>query len=366
MHRDFTLKELDFLLKLLKKRFIESKIPKHELKQRLHRRVARDLAIINELNKCLEATKHNDNDRALYLCKENKLYSVIASSADIINNHFDSLIQGKMPIGFKKSLYEITILETDKGDKILTGSFKSTCLKGVIITMLVELMGSEANAADIGIPSRDGIEWADYSLVFHTVPIATRLTKTEVYPTMRNFTYFYKDKFSPLQGELGFPHSGYYSGGDYERCSRKTISRPEDCSSWVSKILGAKCDITTYGLMQFFRIKAQSGMFDKAWSSKREFKCLDTMLEPVQTFNIKEDVQPGDILCIRRGKKQKVNREISYGDSGHMAVALFATDTYILALACTRDAPLMEGIGIQKINLEDEEDSDVMLLRRRG
>ncbi|MDR1365880.1 MAG: hypothetical protein LBJ03_02185 [Holosporales bacterium] len=360
-HRISTLEELDFLLRTLKERFVLSNISKSDFKQRVYKRLDRDLAITNDLNRCLEMV--SGNDRALYLCKENKLYSVISSAYNIIQNHFDTLIQGKLPIGFKKSFYNITTLETDKGSRIITGSFKTTCLKGVIITMLVELAGSEANASDLALPARSGEQWADYSWIFHTIPVAKSLVKTDVYPKLRSFTYFYKDDNSPSQGELGFPHSGYYSGGGYERGGRDTPSRPEDCSSWVSKILGTKHDITTFGLMQFFRIKSHCGLADKSWVGKPEFQHISNVLEPINAANLKEDIKPGDVLCIRRAKQGRVNRYTNYGDSGHMAVALFATDTHLLVLACTRDAPFMEGIGLQKISLQTEENSDLMFLR---
>ncbi|MDR1032165.1 MAG: hypothetical protein LBL30_03555 [Holosporales bacterium] len=332
-HRISTLEEPDFLLKTLQERFVLSNISKSDFKQRVYKRLDRDLAIINDFNSYLETA--NSNDRALYLCKENKLYPVISSAYDIIQNHFDTLIQGKLPISFKKSFYNITTLEMDKGSRILTGSFKTTCLKGVIITMLAELAGSEANASDLGLPARGGEKWADYSWVFHKIPIAKSLVKAGVYPKLRSFTYFYKDGNSPPQGELGFPHSGYYSGGGYERGGKDTPSRPEDCSSWVSKILGTRHDITTFGLMQFFRIKSNCGLADRSWASRPEFQHISNILEPINAANLKEDIRPGDILCIRRAKQGRVNRYANYGDSGHMAVALFATDTHLLVLACT-------------------------------
>ena len=75
-------------------------------------------------------------------------------------------------------------------------------------------------------------------------------------------------------------------------------------------------------------------------------------------------IKPGYVLCIRRPDEDgKVIRNQNYGVSGHMAIALFATDTHIFAVACTRDVPLMEGIGIQKISFWKERNSDIMILR---
>ncbi len=366
-HRQLTLKELDFLLTIVKNRFQKSGLTINELKHRLHKRIERDTQIINNFNQAISKINYDGSDRALYLCKENRLYAIITSSYEIVQNHLHTLVQGKMPPDFRKSLLDITTLETDKGGEIVAGSFKPTCLKGVIVTILVELMGEKASASNIAIPQYNGMDWVDYSLIFHTIPLAKVRSQHAIHPEFKSFTYYYMDSSSPSQGELGFPHSGYYMGSNYARNPKKRIFNPEDCSSWVFKTLGAKHIITTYTAMQFFRIKSKSGLYEKELSSRNEYKYLDSILEPLLTNNIQHDVRAGDIICIRRPEiGEKVERHRSYGTSGHMAIALFVTKTHILALACTRDAPIMEGIGIQKISLETEKDSDIMFLREKA
>ena len=206
-----------------------------------------------------------------------------------------------------------------------------------------------------------------YFLRLLTIPMPKKINKSSIHPDFESFTYYYKDATSPSQGELGFPHSGYFSDGHNARNPHKGISNPEDCSSWVfHQILKAKYLITSYDVTQFFRIKTGIGTCDRNYANTRKYGWLNSVLTPVLTPDMQTFIKPGYLLCIRRPKEDGVViPSKNYGVRGHLAIALFATNTHIIALACTRDVPLMEGVGIQRISLEKEKKSDIMILRQK-
>lgn len=366
-HRKLTLQETKQLLDILSDRFKKSGLSVSVFEDRVLKRIHRDLEIINAFNKRLESAKDHENDAGYTLCKENKLLEIISGSEDIVNEHIKDMVKGNLPEEFEKSLSRITTLERNKEDEIISGSFKTTCFKGAIITMLATLNGDRANASTLNLPKKYNKKWVDYSIVFHTIPMPKKLNKSSIHPDFESFTYYYKDATSPSQGELGFPHSGYFSDGDGARNSHKGVSNPEDCSSWVfHRILNTKYIVTSYDFMQFFRIKTGVGLYDRNYANTREYGWLNSVFTPLRTPDLQTFIKPGDVLCIRRPKEgSEVIPRKNYGVSGHIAIALFATDTHIIALACTRDVPIMEGVGIQKISLEVEKNSDIMILRHK-
>ena len=364
-HRKLTLKETKQLLGILNERFKKSGLSVDVFEDRVLKRIHRDLEIIDAFNKRLESATRDEKDDGYKLCKQSQLLEIISGSEDIVKEHIGDMVKGILPEEFEKSLSKITTLERNKENDIISGSFKPTCFKAAIVTMLVALNGDHANASKLYLPKKRDRMWKDYSIVFHTIPMPKNINKSSIHPDFESFTYYYKDATSPSQGELGFPHSGYFSDGHGARNPYKGISNPEDCSSWVFyQILNAKYWVTSYDVMQFFRIKTGVGMRDRNYTNTRKYVWLNSVLTPVLTPDVQTFIKPGYLLCIRRPEEDGVViPSKNYGVRGHLAIALFATNTHIIALACTRDVPLMEGVGIQRISLKKEKNSDIMILR---
>ncbi len=364
-HRRMTLKETKMLMGILSDRFKKSGLSVGDLEDRVLKRMHRDLEIINAFNKRLEDAKDHEKDDGYKLCKHNRLMEIISGSEAIVKEYTEDMVKGILPEEFKKSLAKMTTLERNKEDKIVSGSFMATRFKGAIITMLVALNGDNANASTLDLPKERNRTWVDYSVVFHTIPLPKKINQLSIHPNFESFTYYYKNAASPPQGEMGFPHSGYFPDGHHARNPHKGMSNPEDCSSWVfHRILNAKYSVTSYNITQFFRIKTGIRISDKNYAKTREYGWLNSVFTPVRTpTTVQSVIKPGYVLCIRRPEADGVVIPgKNYGVSGHAAIALFATDTHIIALACTRDVPLMEGIGVQKISLETEKNSDIMIL----
>jgi hypothetical protein len=367
-HRNLTLKETHQLLGILNDRFKKSGLPVRVFEDRVLKRIRRDLEIINAFNKRLESANRYEKDNGYELCKQNRLLEIISRSEDIVKEHIEDMVNGILPKEFEESLSKITKLETDKENEIISGSFKTTCFKGAIVTMLVALNGDHTNASTLNLPKKNNRIWVDYSIVFQAIPLPKKINKSSIHPDFESFTYYYKDATSPSQGELGFPHSGYFPVGHGASNPHKGISNPEDCSSWVfHQIINTKYWVTSYDVMQFFRIKTGVGLFDRNYANTRKYGWLNSVLTPVLTSDLQTFIKPGNLLCIRWPEKDGVViRSENYGLFGHVAIALFATDTHIFALACTRDVPRMEGVGIQKISLEIAKNSDIMILRQKS
>jgi hypothetical protein len=368
-HRKLTLEETRQLLGVLKDRFKKSGLSVRDFENQVLKRIRSDLEIINAFNKELENATGYEKDDGYKLCKKNELLEIIRGSEDIVKEHIGDMVKGVLPEEYEESLSKITTLEYNKENEIISGSFKPTCFKGAIVTMLVALKGDHANASTLDLPKKCNRRWKDYSIVFHTIPMPKKINKSSIHPDFESFTYYYKDATSPSQGELGFPHSGYFSDGNGARDPHKGISNPENCSSWVfHQILNAEYWVTTYDVMQFFRVKTGVGRRDRNYANTREYGWFDSVLTPVLTPDVRTFIKPGYLLCTRVSQEEDgvVNRSDNYGAGGHVAIALFATDTHIIALACSRDVPFMEGIGIQKINLEINKNSDIMIFHHKS
>ncbi|MBN1471498.1 MAG: hypothetical protein JW925_06945 [Syntrophaceae bacterium] len=363
-HRKLTLNETRKLLGILHDRFKQSGLSVSAFEDRVLKRMRRDLEIINAFNKKLEGAKDREKDDGYKLCKHNRLMEIISGSESIVKEYTEDMVKGILPEKFEKSLAKITTLERNNEDKIVSGSFTATRFKGAIITMLVALNGDSANVSKLDLPKERNRTWRDYSVVFHTIPLPKKIDQLSIHPNFESFTYYYKNAAGPPQGEMGFPHSGYFPDGHHARNPHKGISNPEDCSSWVlHRILNAKYSVTSYNITQFFRIKTGIRISNKNYDKTREYGWLNSVLTPVRAPKVQTVIKPGYVLCIRRPEADSVVIPgKNYGVSGHVAIALFATDTHIIALACTRDVPLMEGIGVQKISLEREKNSDIMIL----
>mgnify|MGYP001168861838 FL=1 len=366
-HRKLTLKETKQLLGILSDRFKKSGLSVGDFEDQVLERINRDLEIINAFNKKLDQAKNSEKDAAFKLCKQNELLEVISGSEDIVSEYIDDMVHGILPEEFEESLSKITTLERNKADEMISGSFRPTCFKGAILTMLATLSGERANASKLNLSGKHNPAWVNHGIVFHSMPMPGKINKSSIHPDFESFTYFYKDASSPSQGELVFPHSGYFPDGQGVRKPHKGLSNPEDCSSWVfHRILNAPYSVTSYDVMQFYRIKTGVGVRDGIYAQTPEFGWLNAGFIPALKPNVKAFIKPGDIICLRRPEEQgRVVRNRNYGISGHVAIALFATDTHIIALACTRDVPLMEGVGIQKLSLEGEKNSDLMIFRRK-
>ncbi|HQI24700.1 MAG TPA: hypothetical protein PLV15_07645 [Smithella sp.] len=364
-HRKLTLRETRQLLKILSQRFKKSSLSVGEFEDLVLERIGRDLEIISAFNERLKNAEAKEKDHGYELCKKNELLEVIKGSEDIVEEYIEDMVNGILPEEFETSLSEITRLERTKEDDIVPGSFKPTCFKGALITMLVALRGDRANVSALKL---SGGTWSNSSIIFHTIPMPGKISRSSIHPDFESFTYYYKGASSPSQGELGFPHSGYYAIGYGARKSSKGIANPEDCSSWIfHQVLQTQYPVTSYDVMQFFRIKTGTGIRHTGYAATPEYGWLNSVFIPVEKItkkNARAMIKPGYVLCIRRPDEDgKVIRNQNYGVSGHMAIALFATDTHIYAVACTRDVPLMEGIGIQKISFWKERNSDIMILR---
>ena len=337
-HRKLTFKETNQLLGILKDRFKKSGLSVSVFEDRVLKRIRHDLEIINAFNKRLESAKPYEEDDGYKLCKQNQLLEIISGSEDVVKEHIGDMVKGILPKEFEESLSKITTLELNKENEIISGSFKSSCFKGAIITMLVALNGDHANASTLDLPKKGNRIWVDYSIVFHTIPMPKNINKSSIHPDFESFTYYYKDAPSTSQGKLGFPHSGYFSDGDSVRNPHKGISNPEDCSSWVfHQVLNAKYAVTSYDVMQFFRINTGVGRRDRNYTNTRKYGWLNSVLTPVLTLDVQTFIKPGYLICIRRPEEDGVViPRKNYGVRGHVAIALFATDTHIIALACTR------------------------------
>lgn len=351
-----------------------AKIEKEEpevLQQKVLSKLKVDASITGELNERLKTYSPlytpSDNYLALqcpYPLKYKKDHFAIANGITFVQDlqKFSSLCEGILPTGYGTSThqYDITILSNDTPS--LFGNHKGTVLKTAAITTYLACTGiARLQAACDGV--HFPASWIDHSAMLHVTHMPTALYQG--IPSFDQFTYAFGDTRTP--SGLAFVHNGFTYGGprsEHNRYLQGKPFAPEDCSSFQAKMTASTCISTTADHLCFYRAKLNEGTVPPAWLSGPEFSSLDAICEPVKIKTPDQDIKPGDILSFRRGCDQA-----PLGKSGHTGIVLgferSGKDSNALVLAADRDIENtgIEGVGIQRIPLYEDEGRKVMLFR---
>ena len=163
---------------------------------------------------------------------------------------------------------------------------------------------------------------------------------------LKNWKYFYQDKFSPTQGELLYFTNGYAFGGsnEDERFASKKF-RAEDCLTSILKWIGAEKDLSSTKLAEFSTLDIEKFYDSYNSQEKSEFHgILSNYITPIHNFN---DVKVGDIFAYREYDIQndltKLNYKYSLG--GHIGIISKIADTYSFEnISYSRKIPKIEGL----------------------
>jgi hypothetical protein len=367
--------ELDYLIK--------SKIPNalgsqslEVVKKSVLEKLAQDLVLIQKLNEILKGYKVtgdmryiNDDKNCSFPLKFNKMKEAIEGAQHLIKEHFETIMQQKVPAGYLYDLPPSDITVLGKNDHTIYGNSKGTFFKTALWNIALVCSGVE-KLSDLSIGNNNlKSAWVDHSPSVHIVSLPPALNLEELIkidPGFEHFTYFFRDILTA--NGLATIHSGYTYGGHRTELTRYPHGKllgPEDCTSSVARMTGCPHPVTTPDFWFYCNGQINPAFRDnqayKNWLTGPEPKIIAehyemvapeivdanplTVIKPGQTYvhvNFNLETDP---------KKEGLSKFT--GHSG-LVVGVEANDGQSLVdiFSFNRDMPGSEGFGLEKFPLD--------------
>lgn len=230
------------------------------------------------------------------------------------------------------------------------GTIQELALKICLLTTLIEL--NDGDIHQIHINSVPFSHWLTQSAILHSTPLPENL-KID-FNLLKYFSYFYVDSFSPIQGELLFVHGGYAIRGQTQDAELRKRNYPinsfgpEDCSTWIKKLINCEEIFATVDLLSFYNYFFHRGPV--FWENNQIKLALEEKLIPLDIESINE-IFPGYLVVTRNfNLTLDPEKTLSLGKGGHVALILqinYKEKTFIIA-EYGRQLPYIEGFGIRK------------------
>ncbi|OHE74318.1 MAG: hypothetical protein A2007_04445 [Verrucomicrobia bacterium GWC2_42_7] len=168
------------------------------------------------------------------------------------------------------------------------------------------------------------------------------LPKRQERAMWEEFELFFESKDKLLQRGFLLPHGGYALRNDEIVHLDERENLAQDCSYWISSLLGLKRRAFTETFYKF-----HLDYFQKDKDEKKvlpEYAFLTEKVTPIKVTEIK-DVKPGYLVCFFREQTEQNPKP-----SGHIALVV-STDSLeksVIFLERTRNLPTEEGFGYKK------------------
>jgi hypothetical protein len=332
-----------------------------------------DLELVGVLNNSLKSYQSTyrldgryEENECTFSLKNNKMDLAIQGAIEFVEEHFESFFyDDKVPDGFEYVTQRDEVAILGKNARSIFGDSKGTFLQTAVLA--VNLVVNEKNSlqeACFGMLDESGT-WIDSSLMTHITCLPNNLSVNklaEADSRFKEFTYFYRD--GSLRHGFSFVHSGYAFGGhrsETDRFPKGKYGGPEDCSSWISKVLGSTSQVTTADQLYFYRWKLNEASSDRSYNgwikNAPERNTLDAICEPLVIRDPQKDVRPGLVYCHRHFSLEKdPTLQETIGTGGHTAMVIdfisAGSESRFVTLGYNRDMPAMEGMGIQEFPYE--------------
>lgn len=273
-----------------------------DTRERVLEQLHRDLDTATQVQKAL------NNLPSTWSAKTHKLVLILPAAIELFNTHSDEIMRGQLPLDLRHYW--------DLPRQNNASNLRELALKACVFVLLKILDIHPINS-----------DWLDHSATTHTAQLPSNL-----HIDLSNWSFFYNDTRSPVEGEIAFVHGGYAFGGQREDTRYLRFGPfgkpfgPQDCSSWISKLLGLSNTLSTVDFMNYF---------DKPNTSKELQKHLSA-----NTTHI----EPGMIFLTRNIKK----------NSGHIMLVLEVEHDKLLVLEYSRDLPRHEGFGLRHVSAQAE------------
>jgi hypothetical protein len=264
--------------------------------------------------------------------KTNKLLDLFECTYLLLANEFDSSIIGNLTTSYSFNPNKVTILYgTKAADKSIIdyfGTSKLNCIQNTYITIL-RFYEEATNIRELHILQEIGIFNVNTSPNIQTTSFPINFDSK---PYMSWF-YYYKDEQSPAQGELLVPSLGYaYGGSRHDARYKDKELRAEDCSSAVSKWVGATHEFSTYHMFMLYEGDPNCDSDPLCLSAKA------TLLP------IKKDISliiKGNIFCYRSHTGIVTNN--------------YPEEQILETISYSRDMPDLEGLGYRNYSYTEKQ-----------
>jgi|GEM_PF-3133154 len=333
--RTATQRQLAWMHTTVHGKVVQSRRSIEDIRAKVLARMNADLTYTKLLNHRF-STISTDKGAITWSCKTNKLVEILTEAIPFFEQHAELLLHGQVPQEFHWYWEHPRCLGPCE-TRAPGHNSRELALKASLLLLMLEL-DDMPHVVDTSVQSLED------SAFVHT----TQLPKDVVFENIQKLSFFYNGTLSPLEGELTFVHGGYAFGGQNDDSHFRHLGPfgkqfgPQDCSSWVSKIVGLSAVMSTVDYAQVYRdYFAQSACqnFDAAHR-----------LTPAKVTRF-DQVRPGMILIVRKynlSKDPGMNETL--GTSGHaqLIIDVDPTTHTMLTLEYSRDLPAIEGFGVKR------------------
>ena len=194
----------------------------------------------------------------------------------------------------------------------------------------------------------------DYSANIQSTILPKNLDVDKLNFNIFEWKYFYKDEFSPNQGELLYFTNGYTFGGSSENIRYKLKKfRDEDCLTSILKWFGAEEDFDPSILSSFSTLDIEK-YFDNYNNSKKSkfHDILSKYLIPISDFG---QAKVEDIFAYREYdiQNEPLKKNYKYSISGHIGVISKIINNFSFEnISYSRHIPEVEGLISSLENLK--------------
>ena len=319
--------------------------------------IDKDLIYLEKLNQAVSNYAAPGEYGLTWSLATNKMNLILSGAREIIsdNAQLEMLLNGHLPVtnGYDNAPSYIVTCNDLNG---LFGNSQLTYLSAAMLTIHLTLLGDNSH-----LPAA----WIDQSAITHVTPIPEKISLDQLDPNFKtHFSYFYSDEYTP-QG-LAFVHSGYAFGGQRDEDRYQPAGKlygPEDCSSWLAKIVQSDISFSTIDMLYAFRMaqpESERGYIDQNWLQS-DYAQITHFITPVFINDINQDIQPG-LIWVARKFEDNVDHQSSSGKSGHTALVLGLEDNgeEVLTIGYHRNMPEMEGFGLRSFPAVADTNTEVM------
>jgi hypothetical protein len=328
------------------------------------KRIEQDLFYLEKLNNAVSNYGQPGENDLTWSLATNKMTLILNGAREIIldETHLNNLLTGQLPFpeGYDNAPSYIVTCDDTSG---LFGNSNLTYLSAAILTVHLELLGENTHLQDIFLDTGE-TQWIDQAAIAHITPIPESIISNQLDSNFtQHFSYFYSDDRT-AQG-LAFVHSGYAFGGQrgedrYGEAGK--LYGPEDCSSWIAKVINSDISFSTIDMLYAYRMaqpKSVRGYIDESWLNSDYSKVMN-FITPVFISDPIKDIQPGLIWTVRKFD-DNVDPHYSMGKSGHTALVLGLEENGdVLTIGYKRNMPDSEGFGLQSFPSSSESNTEVM------
>lgn len=362
--QDYTHRIIDDQTYLLKQNQLlwsqnQYSLDQHHFQAQLIHRIDQDLIYLDNLNHAVSNYGEPGEDDLTWSLATTKMNLILNGAREIIlnNEQLTDLLTGQTSnlLDNNITLNHIVNLGDTSG---LFGNSNLTYLNAAILITHLGLLGEQSHVQDILIiDSSTQTPWIDQAAIAHITPIPNSIS---VDP---NFSYLYSDN-QTTQG-LAFVHSGYAFGGQRDENRYGDSGKlygPEDCSSWMAKIIHSDVSFSTIDMLYAYRMaqpEAERGYVDADWLQSDYAKIMN-YITPVFVHSPIQDIQPG-MIWVNRKFAEGIDHHTTSGKSGHTALVLGLEESGdVLTLGYARNMPEYEGFGLKSFPAQSSHDSEVM------